>query len=399
VIASFGETGHDPIKEAPIARDHKIASLRENGSQPITECRQEASPAVADQLLERSSRWPLPGWPLKPSRRRGMAKAPINGCIRMRSAMPAIAVTGVVILALCASYTGAAAQDTAAQDAAHRAALLMQLPADAAQRVFGGETTPASGPPQAIGAYERGCLAGAVALPADGPNWQVMRPSRDRAWGHPVLIAFIEKLAAQMPRAAGWPGLLIGDIAQPRGGPMLTGHGSHQIGLDADIWLTPMPTRRLSRTERDEMSATDVVAPDGRAVDPAVWNRSYLEMYRTVASAPQVARIFVNPAIKRELCREAGSDRAWLAKIRPWWGHDYHFHMRLLCPPGEPQCVDQTPPPPGDGCGKELAWWFTPEALHPPPSHAKPLLMSNLPQACLAVAGAPADATVAAKPR
>jgi penicillin-insensitive murein DD-endopeptidase len=299
----------------------------------------------------------------------------------------------VAIIGLCvlgAAGSEALAQDTVAQDKTRRAALLAELPKDAAQRVFGGETTPAPGPAEAIGSYERGCLEGAVELPADGPNWQVMRPSRDRAWGHPALIAFIEKLAAEMPQAAGWPGLLIGDIAQPRGGPMLTGHASHQLGIEADIWLTPMPERRLSRAERDEMSATDVVAANGLAVDPAVWNPSYLKMYRAVASAPQVARIFVNPAIKRELCHEAGSDRAWLSKIRAWWGHDYHFHMRLSCPAGDPQCHDQAPPPPGDGCGKELAWWFTPEALHPPPSHAKPLLMSNLPRACTAVADAPA---------
>jgi penicillin-insensitive murein endopeptidase len=291
------------------------------------------------------------------------------------------------------------AQDNVAEEAAHRAALLAQLPPDAAQRVFGLETTPAPGRAQAIGAYERGCLDGAVELPADGPNWQVMRPSRDRAWGHPVLIAFIERLSAKLAAAAGWPGFLIGDIAQPRGGPMLTGHGSHQIGLDADIWLTPMPNRRLTPAERDEMSATDVVAAGGLGVNPAVWNSSYLKMYRAVAREPDVARIFANPAIKRELCREAGSDRAWLAKIRPWWDHDYHFHMRLACPPGEPQCRDQAPPPAGDGCGKELAWWFTPEALHPPPSHAKPLLVGNLPHACAALAEMPGKSAIRGEAR
>jgi len=299
----------------------------------------------------------------------------------------------------CVLSGSAMAQDNVAEEAAHRAALLAQLPPDAAQRVFGLETTPAPGRAQAIGAYERGCLDGAVELPADGPNWQVMRPSRDRAWGHPVLIAFIERLSAKLAAAAGWPGFLIGDIAQPRGGPMLTGHGSHQIGLDADIWLTPMPNRRLTPAERDEMSATDVVAADGLAVNPAVWNSSYLKMYRAAARERDVARIFVNPAIKRELCREAGTDRGWLAKIRPWWGHDYHFHMRLACPPGEPQCRDQAPPPAGDGCGKELAWWFTPEALHPPPSHAKPLLVGNLPHACAALAEMPGKSAIRGEAR
>src|SRR6266478_4322205 len=163
----------------------------------------------------------------------------------------------------------AAAQDNAVEEAAHRAAVFARLPSDAAQRAFGGKTTPAPGPPEAIGAYERGCLEGAVMLPADGPNWQVMRPSRNRAWGHPVLIALLERVAQKLPAAAGWPGLLVGDMAQPRGGPMLTGHGSHQIGLDADIWLTPMPDRQLSSNEREEMSATDVVTADGMGVNGA----------------------------------------------------------------------------------------------------------------------------------
>src|SRR5436309_13719051 len=201
----------------------------------------------------------------------------------------------------------AAAQDNAAEEAARRAAVLARLPGDAAQRAFGGRSTPAAGPPEAIGAYERGCLEGAVVLPADGPNWQVMRPSRNRAWGHSVLIQLIERLAVKLP-AAGWPGLLVGGIGQPRGGPRLTGHGSHQIGLDADIWLTPMPDRRLSPTERDEMSATDVVTADGMGVN-AAWTPQHRHLLETIAREPTVERIFVNPAIKQALCREAGSDR------------------------------------------------------------------------------------------
>ncbi|MGH7117153.1 MAG: penicillin-insensitive murein endopeptidase [Stellaceae bacterium] len=300
-----------------------------------------------------------------------------------------VTVICVAIIALWAMCGAAVAQDNAAEEAAHRAALLAHLPADAAQRLFGREETPAPGRPEAIGAYQRGCLEGAVELPADGPNWQVMRPSRDRAWGHPALIAFIERLAPKLPEEAGWPGLLIGDIAQPRGGPMLTGHGSHQIGLDADIWLTPMPDRRLSIAERDNMSATHVVAADADRVDPAVWTPQDRRLLEAFAREPQVARIFVNPAIKRVLCREAGADRGWLNKIRPWWGHTSHFHVRLSCPAGQTACRDQPPPPPGDGCGKELAWWFTPRARHPPPSHERPLLIGDLPRACARLAAAP----------
>jgi penicillin-insensitive murein DD-endopeptidase len=303
--------------------------------------------------------------------------------------LPAAAFCALA-LAIGAGAVTAGAQDTASEEAAHRAEVIAHLPPDAAKLLFGREVRPTAGPAQAIGAYERGCLSGAVALPADGPNWQVMRPSRNRAWGHPVLIAFLARLAPKLPAEAGWSGLLVGDIAQPRGGPMLTGHGSHQIGLDADIWLTPMPSRRLSPTERDEISATNVVASNGMDIDPSTWTPQHRRLLEAFAREPAVERIFVNPAIKRALCREAGPDRAWLTKIRPWWGHNYHFHVRLFCPSGEPECQGQAAPPPGDGCGKELDWWFSEEALHPPPSPPrKPLRVTDLPRACAVLIAAP----------
>jgi len=184
---------------------------------------------------------------------------------------------------------------------------------------------------------------------------------------------------------------LVGDMSQPRGGPMITGHASHQVGLDADIWLTPMPNRRLSPAERDEIAATDVVEADGMDVDPATWTPQHRRLLEAAAREPMVARIFVNAAIKRALCRETGPDRAWMSKIRPWWGHNYHFHIRLSCPSGDAECHRQAPPPPGDGCGRELDWWFTEEVLHPPPSPpAKPLRLADLPRACASLVGAPA---------
>ena len=298
-----------------------------------------------------------------------------------------VCLCGVLTLLACFGPGEVSAQDTAAEEALRRAMVMAQLPPDAAKGLFGRESTPAAGPPQAIGSYERGCLSGAIALPDDGPNWQVMRPSRNRAWGHPVLIAFLERLAQRLPGEAGWPGLLVGDIAQPRGGPMLTGHGSHQIGLDVDIWLTPMPNRRLSPAERDGISAKDVVAGNGRDVDPTAWTSQHRQLLESVAREPMVERVFVNPAIKRALCREGGPQRAWMTKIRPWWGHNYHFHVRLSCPSGNPQCRKQAPPPPGDGCGKELDWWFTQETVHlPPSSPRKPLRLGDLPWACTALA-------------
>jgi penicillin-insensitive murein DD-endopeptidase len=260
-----------------------------------------------------------------------------------------------------------------------------------ARELFGRRATPAAMTTRSIGAYSKGCLAGAVALPINGPTWQVMRLSRNRNWGHPNLIRFLERLSANAAKV-GWPGLLVGDMSQPRGGPMLTGHASHQIGLDADIWLLPMPARELTAEEREEMSSTNVVAANRLEVDPSVWTPAHGNLIRVAAEDPEVERIFVNAAIKKELCREAGGNRSWLEKVRPWWGHDYHFHVRIYCPADSPDCKPQPPPPPGDGCGKDLDYWFTEAVLHPPPAPEKPkpaLTMAGLPPACREVLRAP----------
>jgi penicillin-insensitive murein DD-endopeptidase len=266
-------------------------------------------------------------------------------------------------------------------------------PKTPAKELFGRKTTPAPIEAHTIGFYAKGCLAGAVALPINGKTWQVMRVSRNRNWGHPSLVQFLERLAEQAPRT-GWRGLLLGDMSQPRGGPMLTGHASHQVGLDADIWLTPMPDRELTREEREEMLATMVVAEDRKDVDPKVWTPSHLAVIKAAAEDPHVARIFVNAAIKKALCRGAGSDRAWLSKVPPWGGHDWHFHVRLNCPPDDPECKPQPPRPAGDGCGKELDHLLPSAALDPKPdsipSNPRPgPRMADLPLACRQVLLAP----------
>ncbi|RTL75377.1 MAG: penicillin-insensitive murein endopeptidase [Bradyrhizobiaceae bacterium] len=260
----------------------------------------------------------------------------------------------------------------------------------AAKQLFGRELAPAKLAPSSIGFYAKGCLAGAEALPIDGPTWQVMRLSRNRNWGNPALIAFLEKLAAKAHKL-GWPGLLVGDMSQPRGGPMFTGHASHQIGLDADIWLTPMPNRTLTRMERENMSAVQMVRKDRLDIDPRVWTPEHLKVIRAAAEAPQVERIFVNAAIKKALCREATGDRHWLSKIRPMYGHDYHFHIRIKCPAGSAGCEPQTPPDHNEHCApKDFAYWFSDAVLHPrppkvPPKPRPPLTLADLPAACRTV--------------
>ena len=187
-------------------------------------------------------------------------------------------------------------------------------------------------------------------------DWQVMRLSRNRNWGHPRLLDFLERFAADARNLDGWPGLLVGDMSQPRGGPMVTGHSSHQIGLDVDIWLTLMPDRTLTTHERENMVAVSMLK-DPFTVDPDKWTPLHTKLIKRAASYPEVDRIFVHPAVKKVLCKQAGEDRAWLAKVRPWWNHYYHFHARVTCPPGASDCEPQKPLSGDDGCGEEPKWY------------------------------------------
>jgi penicillin-insensitive murein DD-endopeptidase len=319
-------------------------------------------------------------------------------------------VLSLTLLAFCAeaalatepfrpSTVGAKSTTAAPRPTAKRSAKAPAPKSPPAKELFGAVTEPAPLAARSIGGYAKGCLAGAVSLPITGPDWQVMRLSRNRNWGNPRLVDYLERLSSDARALDGWPGLLVGDMSQPRGGPMITGHASHQVGLDADVWLTPMPDHVLSSQEREDMSAMSMLK-DPFSVDPNVFTLAQVKLLKRAASYPQVARIFVHPAIKKALCQMAdqvGKDRAWLGKIRPWWNHHYHFHVRLSCPPGQSGCENQKPITGDDGCGKELANWYdmlkksviwnaqhniSPEA---PAKPRAPITLSQLPSECKSV--------------
>ncbi len=271
-------------------------------------------------------------------------------------------------------------------------------PVITARQLFGSVKTPAPLAARSLGWYAKGCLAGAKGLAIDGPAWQVMRLSRNRMWGHPNLIALIERLGKESKAAGEWPGLLVGDISQPRGGPMISGHASHQVGLDVDIWLTPMPDRTLTKREREDISATSMLAADEISVNPKVWGDGQVRLIKRAASYSAVERVLVHPAIKKALCEAAGTDRGWLSKVRPYFGHYYHFHVRIGCPAGQSNCKPQPPVPGGDGCGAELKDWIKKVTPKKPPvvaeKPAKPkkqgpvrpdITLADLPAECKAV--------------
>ena len=284
-------------------------------------------------------------------------------------------------------------------------ALFAGMPAVAetkANRLFGAADAPSQQEPMPIGSYAKGCAAGLVELPESGPTWQAMRLSRNRHYGQPELVDFIVGLSQFARDRLGWAGLYIGDMSQPRGGPMTSGHASHQIGLDADIWMLPPDRLDLSGPQREEISSVAVRSADQLSVTRA-WTQAHAALLEAAASDPRVDRIFVAAAVKIEMCKTAKrSDTKWLQKIRPIYGHDTHFHVRLKCPKGARLCETQKPTVSelsngGNGCDDTLMYWVSDAYLHPEPSKEpapavrgpRDYTMADLPSQCRNVLSSP----------
>ncbi|WP_406546625.1 penicillin-insensitive murein endopeptidase [Succinimonas sp.] len=253
---------------------------------------------------------------------------------------------------------------------------------------WGSFTTPLKADPNPIGSYSNGCIAGAVPLKLENPYYQVLRPQNNRYYGHPSLISFINDLAKKMNSGelAENRIILVGDMSMPRGGPFKGGHASHQIGLDVDIWFRMLKDgKRLTKEQLASPWALTVVADNLLTVNKHMDGYAYA-LLRNAASDDRVERIFVSPAIKKYACEQThpDDDRSWLRKIRPWWGHTAHLHIRLACPPGT-ECEHQAPPPPGDGC-KEADTWIEgfkhPKPAPKPAPKPKPKPKKILPETC-----------------
>ena len=264
---------------------------------------------------------------------------------------------------------------------------LATLPAEAqrAKDAFGAVRAGSQQPAEPIGSYSRGCAAGLVQLPETGPSWQAMRLSRNRNWGHPELVDLVQDIGRHMDRI-GWGGIYVGDMSQPRGGPMTSGHASHQIGLDADIWLYPATDMTLSPRARESLSAVSMRRDEGAYINDN-WTRGQHELVKRAAQDPRTARIFIFPGAKAQMCADETGDRSWLRKVRPWWGHHYHMHVRISCPQGAGGCENQAPPPPGDGCAEAVQW--VNNILNPPPPD--PNAPPSVPRRDLEVADLPAQ--------
>lgn len=250
---------------------------------------------------------------------------------------------------------------------------------------------PRFGKVESIGTPSNGCLWGAQKLPERGPGFQVMRLSRNRHYGHPTLVQLIQDLGVRSVQEK-WGTLLIGDLSQPRGGPNPTGHASHQTGLDFDLWYQVLEDFGGGAPphweELETISALSVVDSGQNKITSTRWGSTQEELLQYLSERPEVEKIFVDAAIKKELCNKMLKKNGatlnhsnWLRKLRPWWNHADHMHVRIFCPNHSKDCIHAEMLPPENGCDSSLDWWFSEEAKNPPKAAEGPRLLA-LPERC-----------------
>lgn len=260
--------------------------------------------------------------------------------------------------------------------------------------------------PQVLGGYSSGCILGAQEIPISTNYWEMVNVTRNRHYGHPQLIDFLDRLGAFAARR-GYGKLVLGDSGLPAGGKMAYGHASHQLGIEVDVRYLTYQGPRITLFERNTWPEVDIaeqrqfqVIKNG--VETTVlksrmlptFTRSSVELVRAAALDPLVNRIFVSPPIKKKMCeifKDAKSVYpAWLLKVRPYYYHTAHFHVRMNCPATSPACVGQGLPtadptdPTGVGCaGDSLYWWLTGIERNPGPPPPPPGPPAVPPRACL----------------
>ena len=153
-----------------------------------------------------------------------------------------------------------------------------------------------------------------------------------------------------------------------------------------------LPPKRLDLSvgERENISSISMRRAAGAYTNDR-WTEEHRQVLKLAASDPRLARIFVFPGAKVDMCKREKGDRSYLRKIRPWWGHHYHFHVRLNCQPGSAGCTDQAPIPAGDGCDAADKWVYdilnppAPDPNAPKPKPRRELRLGDPPQACTGV--------------
>ena len=168
---------------------------------------------------------------------------------------------------------------------------------------------------------------------------------------------------------------------------MSYGHASHQSGLDIDVWFgvdqkyqKGKQAKQVRKTKKQgkkqkwsekklrkalfEVRHPSLIKGPRELINKEVWSARHETLLMIAAKRPEVARIFIHFRIKEKMCKlyraraESKKNPAplWLRKLRPWYGHHQHFHIRLHCPKDSDECKAQGPLPEGPGC-EGLSWF------------------------------------------
>lgn len=139
---------------------------------------------------------------------------------------------------------------------------------------------------------------GFLQLPASGPGYYCYSPT-DRRWGVARFIYGFLRLAREHDALhPAWARIGVGDISLENGGP-ISGHASHQKGVDGDF--------RLQTTDGSEQPLTIFDPLYSRPRQQDVVDRFYDHM--------DVTHIFFNDT--------------QVSGVQSWPNHDNHIHVRI----------------------------------------------------------------------
>lgn len=205
-----------------------------------------------------------------------------------------------------------------------------------------------------VGYYSNGSIRNGVELPDSGPGYMKLFLHRNRAWGTQEMIDMLITSAGLMNKK--FPNkdrLQVGDISKKGGGDVTDLHSSHQNGLDVDLTYYRVNEVEQRVSQIDGFAENMVI--NGRLSRNFDSARNW-EFIKQLHESGEVQRIFVDPVIKKELCRQARMKKELLRfddilrSIRPYANHADHMHVRLKCPRDARNCQSQEDPPAGTGC-------------------------------------------------
>jgi penicillin-insensitive murein endopeptidase len=201
--------------------------------------------------------------------------------------------------------------------------------------------------------YSGGSLMNPSVMPDAGFGFVKLYLPRHRAFSSYDMTELLKDAAGRLQQLhPSRDRLMIGDMSGEHGG-FISGHASHQNGLDTDVAYL-----RADQTEQDPnytKGFEQSFVKKGRLTANFDLPRNW-DILKILVSSGRVQRIFVNSVVKKAFCayakaiNELESQKETLKRLRVIAGHTDHFHVRITCPRNSPACRPQEDMPDDTGC-------------------------------------------------